>query len=91
MEDRKNTCGLMLLLTFVLGVLLGIFVSPDSGSNNRSKLKYRMDSLLGGFKDSMDKFLKYIKSLNLDSNKDKEGEKIVKDTIDKADQIMNEI
>lgn len=91
MEDRKNCCGLMVLLTFVFGVILGILISPDSGSKNRSKLKYRMDNLVDGFKSSMDKFLNYIKGLNLDCNQDKEGEKIVKETIDKADQIMNEI
>ncbi|MDR2401989.1 MAG: hypothetical protein LBD32_00785 [Cytophagales bacterium] len=91
MEDRKNGCSLVLLLSFVFGVLLGICVSPDSGSNNRSKLKYRMGNLVDNFKASVDKFLNYIKSLNLDASQDKEGERIVKETMDKADQIMSEI
>lgn len=50
-----------------------------------------MDNLVDGFQKSMEKFLNYVKSLNLDCKQHKEGESIVKETIDKADQIMNEI
>ena len=91
MEDRKNNCGLLILFTFVFGVLLGLLVSPDSGEKNRLKLKYKTSDLLDSFKSSVKKFLSYINGLNLDSFKDKEGEEIIKETIDKADQIMNEI
>lgn len=91
MEDRKNNCGLLILFTFVLGVLLGLLVSPDSGEKNRLKLKYKTGDLVDSFKSSIKKFLKYLHGLNLEDSRDEEGEKIIKETIDKANQIMNEI
>jgi gas vesicle protein len=91
MEDRKNNCGLLILFTFVFGVLLGLLVSPDSGEKNRLKLKYKTGDLVDSFKSSIKKFLKYLHGLNLEDSSDEEGEKIIKETIDKADQIMNEI
>ena len=45
MEDRKNNCGLLILFTFVFGVLLGLLVSPESGEKNRLKLKYKTNEL----------------------------------------------
>ena len=91
MEDRKNNCGLLILFTFIFGLLLGLLISPDSGEKNRLKLKYKTDDLVDSFKSSVKKFLQYLHGLNLDGSQDKEGEKIIKETIDKADQIMNEI
>ena len=46
MEDRKNNCGLLILFTFVFGVLLGLLVSPESGEKNRLKLKYKTNDLV---------------------------------------------
>lgn len=91
MEDRRSNNSLLILFTFIFGVLLGILISPDSGEKNRLKLRYKADDLVDSFKNSMNKFLRYIKGLDLDRDQDKEGEKIIKETIDKADQIMNEI
>lgn len=91
MEDRKNNCGLLILFTFVFGVLLGLLVSPESGEKNRLKLKYKTNDLVDSFKSSIKKFLQYLHGLNLDNSQNKEGEQIIKETIDKADQIMNEI
>lgn len=91
MEDRKNNCGLLILFTFVFGVLLGLLVSPDSGEKNRLKLRYKTGDLVDSFKSSIKKILKYLHGLNLEDSRDEEGEKIIKETIDKANQIMNEI
>ena len=89
MEDKKNN-GLIILFTFLFGILIGILISPESGMNTRSKVKYKFNDLLSSFKSSMEKILDYLKGAKL-SEGDQEGEKIVRETIDKADQIMNEI
>ena len=89
MEDKKNN-GLIILFTFLFGILIGILISPESGMNTRSKVKYKFNDLLSSFKSSMEKILDYLKVAKL-SEGDQEGEKIVRETIDKADQIMNEI
>lgn len=90
MEDKKNNTGLIILFTFLFGILIGVLISPESGSTTRSKIKYKFNDLLGNFKLSMEKFLDYLKKIKV-SDCDQEGEKIVRETIDKADQIMNEI
>ncbi len=77
------------LVGIITGGVLGILYAPDKGTNTRDKLSYQLDKL----KKQLEGFINDVvegKDI-LDNQAKDEGEKIVKDAKDKAEQLLDDV
>ncbi len=79
--------------TFLIGILtggiLGILYAPDKGINTRDKLSFRLDKV----KKQLEGFIRDLVDEKgfTDNEAKEEGEKIVKKTKDKAEQLLDDV
>lgn len=77
------------LIGIITGGVLGILYAPDKGINTRDRLTFQLDKL----KKQLEGFINDVvegKDI-LDNEAKEEGEKIVKDAKDKAEQLLDDV
>lgn len=87
--SKSGSSFFAFLIGVITGGILGILYAPDKGINTRDRLSYQLDKLkkqLEGFIDDLvdDKDI-------MDNHAKEEGEKIVQDAKDKAEQLLDDV
>lgn len=87
---NRLTVGLLGLFTGVgLGTIVGILYAPDTGTNTRDKITFRLDK----YKDKLEELLEeLVKGRNLQENSAKsEGEKVITEAKEKAERLLLDV
>lgn len=87
---NKLAVGILGLLTGVgVGTVIGILYAPDTGTNTRDKITFRLDK----YKEKLEELLdELIKSKNLQENTAKsEGQKVISDAREKAEKLLMDV
>lgn len=87
--SKSSNSFLAFLTGAVTGVVLGILYAPDKGTNTRDRLSYQLDK----YKKKLDELMQEIvEDENLGDNQAKsDGEKIVNDAKEKAEQLLDDV
>lgn len=87
---NKLAVGILGLLTGVgVGTVIGILYAPDTGTNTRDKITFRLDK----YKEKLEELLdELMKSKNLQENTAKsEGQKVITDAREKAEKLLLDV
>lgn len=87
---NRLVIGLLGLFTGVgIGTVVGILYAPDTGTNTRDKITYRLDK----YKEKLEELLEeLIQGRNLQDNTAKsEGEKVIIDAKEKAEKLLMDV
>lgn len=82
--------GLLGLCTGIgIGTVIGILYAPDTGTNTRDKITFRLDK----YKDKLEELLEeLIRGRDLQENSAKsEGEKVITDAKEKAERLLMDV
>lgn len=87
--SRSGGSFFAFLMGILTGGILGILYAPDKGTNTRDKLTFQLDKL----KKQLESFINdFIDGKDIMDNEAKEeGEKIVKEAKDKAEQLLGDV
>ncbi|MBY5951274.1 YtxH domain-containing protein [Algoriphagus sp. NF] len=81
------------LIAFVLGAgvgtALGILFAPDTGSNTRDRLSYRLSKYKNELEELIDELVEG-KELHLNEAKT-EGKRVINDAKNKAENLLNDV
>ncbi|WP_026947612.1 YtxH domain-containing protein [Algoriphagus marincola] len=81
------------LIAFVLGAgvgtALGILFAPDTGSNTRDRLSYRLKKYKNELEELIDELVEG-KELHLNEAKT-EGKRVINDAKNKAENLLNDV
>ena len=87
--NRGNNSIFAFLVGAATGAALGVLFAPDKGKNTRDKLSFR----LAKYKEKLEELTKEVVEgkTEVSSEAKTEGEKIVKETTDKAESLLNDV
>jgi gas vesicle protein len=81
------------LIAFVLGAgigtALGILFAPDTGSNTRDRLSYRLSKYKSELEELINELVEW-KELHLNEAKT-EGKRVINDAKNKAENLLNDV
>ena len=89
--SKKGSNALMAFLAgAAVGAVLGILYAPDKGSNTREKMSYKLDK----YKKLLEDYLADLvsgKETPLTTEAKSQGQKVVTEAQDKAQQLLNDV
>jgi len=89
--SKKGSNALMAFLAgAAVGAVLGILYAPDKGTNTREKLSYKLDK----YKKMLEDYLADLvsgKETSLTTEAKSQGQKVVNETQDKAQQLLDDV
>lgn len=88
--SRSGSSFFAFLLGIVTGGILGILYAPDKGANTRDRLSFQLDKLKKQLEGVIDELVDGKADLGENEAKE-EGEKIVQDAKDKAEQLLDDV
>ena len=89
MANNSNSF-LAFLAGAATGAVLGILYAPDKGKNTRDKLSYQLDKYREKLMEYLEELSKEASDENISAAKS-EGQKVIKETKEKAETLLTEV
>lgn len=86
---NKSNSLIALVIGAGLGTALGVLFAPDSGTNTRDRLSYRLSKYKKELEELIDQLVEG-KELHLNEAKS-EGKKVINDAKNKAENLLNDV